>query len=277
MSLKRTDSFQDMDIDMVGSPLAPEEAVGYFNRDPAFKVVDDIENGVSKGKAVQIRAPALISLLKDACIDYPGTEYRKLYDATVTFSQPYVLLFYNFERVRELASASAGSTRPAIDKFLDFLTEQHSWAVLRKLEARVCRLISFSDLWLLYRPGTTVYRRPLQEGDGWRAFKIRSLVYEQEPGKDRELRIIYYSLAFDPSGVKLVPRMHILTLGRWIGERYITDLELVPGICLPDGQLLSFRNALEKRGRKYWSFASKAAYQMYQGKAWSSRSEPVRT
>lgn len=223
---------------------------------------------------IEIVSPGLIAILKEACMDYPGTEYQVLCSSRVRFRAPFMMLFYNIEKIKEMSATLKGPEKRPLLKLLDFMKHLNSWA--KSQGEQTFRVIAFDDLWLLYRPGNTVYQRPLKHGDGWRALKIGSACYQDaSEDEDRRLRILYHSLAFDSTGRMLVPVTHVLILGPYVGERFITDLELIPRHWIPNDQIQSLRNTLERRGRKYWSFNGDAFYQDYSGNAWRTFPKPV--
>lgn len=273
MPHETSEPVQDVENDVRSTDGSFENAMNDAD-DGVFEVCAAENN--SMRTEIEVISPILVEMLKQASINYPGIEYQDLFRSHVRLSEPFVILFYNIERIKELALEVDEPKARLLDMLLAFLAEQHSWTIHHKLDAHTCRTIAFEDLWLLYRPGTTVYRRPLVNSSSWRAFKIGCVSYHSAFGSDRsEFRLVYYSLAFDQSGTRLVPVKHDLALGPWIGERYIADLELIAAYCMTENQMLPLRASLEKRGRKYWSFKGKAAYQLYRGEAWPRNEEQV--
>lgn len=228
-----------------------------------------VTEGHTSRLAIEILSLVLVDSLKNACINYPGTEYQKLYKNRPVFFEPFMLLFYNRDRIQELASTAQHAEKDALDQLLGFMIEQNSWVILNKLEALTCRIIAFQDLWLLYRPGTTVYQHVLGDSDTWRAYKTRNVSYHDHEGDvPPEFRVVYYSVAFDKLGEKLEPQKHVSSITLYVGARWMVDLELVPEEFMPVRQVHALRAALEKRGRKYWSFNSNPCYQQYVGSEW---------
>lgn len=227
---------------------------------------------------IDINSATLVTMLKDACTKYPGTEYKSLFRSRVTLREPFMMLFYNLDKIRELALEARGLKKSILGQLLDFMRLQGSWIPQHRLGTNVCRTIESRDIWLLYRPGTTVYQRPSNEVRCWRAFKIGNISYcrHSEDSESDDLQIRYYSLILDKTGSMLVPRLHTMLLRPFVGERFIADLELVPESLMSDYQVQPLRKCLVKRGRKYWSFHGKAVCQNYQGNAWCISSEPVR-
>lgn len=229
-----------------------------------FKVLSNGQDDRDSSTTIVITSPLLISKLKEACINYPGTEYRNLFHTKVILAEPFMILFHNLSTIQDFAF-----TTDVFAPLLRFLMHREAWTVVHKLRAGSCRVLAFADLWLLYRPGTTVYQHPLKDGDGWLAFKIESAQYFHDSVEDQsELRIRYYSLVFDPSGDKLIPRLHTLAIRSYIGVRFVADLRLTPGEFMAKSLVKSLRSTLQQRGRKYWSFAGHAVYQEYFGDAW---------
>lgn len=238
---------------------------------PPFEVLKTVDNGGHLQTRIEITSTALVSFLKEACINYPGTEYKALFSHKVALADPYKMLFHNLGKIQELAT-----TTDVLDKLLGFMMQQEAWTPLTRLNTQTCRTIGFKHLWLLYRPGTTVYQRPSEDSAGWRAFKIADTLHDrtQEDGQ-ADFLIRYYSLALDVAGKKLEPVVHILKLRPYMDVRFIVDLQLVPGDYMEQHQVQTIRNALERRGRKYWSFNGHATYQEYNGAVWHKSSKLV--
>lgn len=277
MSLDDTDSEPELDIDDAFETQHKGGLMDLAEAEP-FHFLTVVNDKNACCLEIEINSAALITMLKDACTKYPGTEYKSLFRSRVTLREPFMMLFYNLDKIRELALEARGLEKSILGQLLDFMRLQGSWIPQHRLETIVCHTIAFRDIWLLYRPGTTVYQRLSNEIRCWRAFKIGNISYRQhsEDHGDNDLEIQYYSLAFDKTGSSLVPRLHTILLKPFVGERLIADLELVPESLMSDNQVQPLRKCLVKRGRKYWSFHGKAVCQNYQGNAWRISSELVR-
>ncbi|KAF3927323.1 hypothetical protein ABW21_db0202270 [Orbilia brochopaga] len=137
-----------------------------------------------------------------------------------------------------------------------------TWQKLDELEQGTCKRIAFGDVWLLYPPGTTVYKK---ESGVWRAYKTERLSVQYLPNIG-VVTINCYYLNFDSKGKKLIPQNHKLTISPYLFERQISDLEVIPDSHLPHRD--EVRKTLLRNGEKFWSFHGTPAYQYYTGEAW---------
>lgn len=145
-------------------------------------------------------------------------------------------------------------------------TSPLTWEKQDEIDQRRCYKITFSDLWLLYPPGATVFDR----GDGaWRAYKVdRVETYtESHPGK---MLIYCWFLDFDKTGQWLVPHVKVFHVNSYSSERLIENLEVLPSWYCP-----SIENKLIERGQSYWSYGRKVSYKQYDGYAWPRTSQEV--
>lgn len=277
MPFNDTDSEPELDLDNDFETETSEGVMDLAEAEP-FHFLTVVNDKDACRLEIEINSVALITMLKDTCTKYPGMEYKSLFRSRVILREPFMMLFYNLDKIRELALETRGLKKSTLGQLLDFMRLQESWIPQHRLETVVCRTIAFRDIWLLYRPGTTVYQRPSNEIRSWRAFRIgdTSFCQHSEDYESDDLQVRYYSLVLDRTGSTLVPRLHTMLLRPFVGERFIADLELVPESLMSDYQVQPLRKCLVKQGRKYWSFHGKPVCQNYQGNAWRISSEPVR-
>lgn len=114
----------------------------------------------SSGLEIVIYSSQLIDLLKKACTNYPGSEYQALFKPSVCFKDPFMMLFYNMDTILEMKGfVEEEELKEAVNKLLELKPMSFYPATVNQ-RSGLSDAIAFHDLWLLYRPGTTVYRLP---------------------------------------------------------------------------------------------------------------------
>ena len=213
---------------------------------------------------LRINSPLLVEALQQTINASRSSSYKKLFARRFSIIEPYVLLFQNRKRLIEAAEKFEGEKGDHVKLLLAFLKTDRptTWERLDQLEQGKCEQISFEDVWLLYPPGMPIYRKD----DGqWRAYKTEKVRTQYLPQMD-SLHIDGFYLDFDNEGLKLRGVAETLQVLPFSGNRSITDLEVIPETHFKINDSLS--SYLETRGRRFWAFSGKAAYQQYSGTAW---------
>lgn len=118
-----------------------------------------------------------------------------------------------------------------------------------------CRDVSFTEVPLLYPPGTMVYT---QDNDILRAFVVSELSgMEPKPfGSFAPLQLRVWSI--DHDGRRICRRYRDVVIKYFAGRKNISSLTCVPSGYLP-GELTK-RKQIVQRGRSYWSYRSGVHY-----------------
>ncbi|RYP93286.1 hypothetical protein DL770_000575 [Monosporascus sp. CRB-9-2] len=225
--------------------------------------------------ALKIICPRLMGALRRATIDYPSiSQKEELFSPGASINEPYELIFHNWRKIEQAGLESAERyTSDHVKLLLDFIRKEHTfiWEKLDEIEEGNCKMVAFEHLWLIYRPGTTVFSK--DEG-GWRAYKVEAVEVGTRSRSDAALIHGYY-LDFDRTGKWLIPQLEVLSVPSYSSERSIGNLEVVPDWYFQNRTGL--HEKLIERGRKYWGFGGEVHYQQYNGDAWQKtiQTDPV--
>lgn len=131
------------------------------------------------------------------------------------------------------------------------LTSQH----LTDIQEGRHRAIAFTEIPLLYTPGTMVYT---EDNDKLAAFVVAEMSgMEPRPfGSFAPLRIRVWSI--DHDGQRICKRYQDLTINYFVGRRDISSLACIPSGYLPEE--MTKRKQIISRGQKYWSYVSGVHY-----------------
>lgn len=131
------------------------------------------------------------------------------------------------------------------------LMSQH----LMDIQEGRCRNIAFTELPLLYTPGTMVFTR---DNDKLTAFIVSEMSgMETKPfGSFSPLRLRVWSIDHDRQ--QICKRYQDLVMNHFVGRRNISSLACVPSGHLPEE--MTKRKHIISRGRKYWSYMSGVHY-----------------
>lgn len=158
-----------------------------------------------------------------------------------------------------------------VDKILKFMKIDSIYS--KQLEEELVRhrkdppLCTFSMLWLLYKPGTTVY---VSSSAGVEAFVI-SEVEADTPNPDgldftmepKTTTLKLWNLGFDGTFVRRQVETEVI--GSFDGERPIADLKIVPAAFADRADGGQIRGRLVELGRKWFGLLAGAPQQYYVG------------
>lgn len=212
------------------------------------------------------RSPVLLQILRDIIAPSPSREYQWLFsdNNTAKMAYPYVILFQNRQRIQAAASSKTDERqRATLHLLLDFMKSDlpSTWQKLDEIEAGTCTHISFHDAWLLYTPGTTIFKKTTS----WRAYKVQTVEANFHPTPD-PIELTSFFLDFSDCGTKMVPAKEDFSIAPYSGDRCISDLEVIPASHLPNRS--SICDELRARGETFWQFNGSPAYRQYSGNAW---------
>lgn len=211
-------------------------------------------NGKFWRKRLAIASPAFHELLKEVSCHNLGD--IALHDNVFNLTEPFMVLFLNRKQLSDYVQKTSEFTyaKEHAKFILDFMKTDLgdiSRMVDNFESVTPPNLVKFSDLWMLYRPGTTVYSR----ADGeWEAFVVDSLdgMQVRKPSSDSShaltrLDVTTWSVNFDGEVYGRVWSIHCVAPFR--GVREISSLPLVPERFLSDGKAI--RESLLSRGREF--------------------------
>lgn len=231
--------------------------VGDLGNIPLLALTEEYcSNGKFWRKRLAIASPAFHELLKEVSCHNLGD--IALHDNVFNLTEPFMVLFLNRKQLSDYVQNTSEFTyaKEHAKFILDFMKTDLG-DISRMLDnfesVTPPNLVKFSDLWMLYRPGTMVYSRANGE---WEAFVVDSLdgMQVRKPSPDSShaltrLDVTTWSVNFDGEVYGRVWSIHCVAPFR--GVREISSLPLVPEKFLPDGKAI--RESLLSRGRKFCS------------------------
>ncbi|KAI9766662.1 MAG: hypothetical protein M1839_004785 [Geoglossum umbratile] len=247
---------------------------------------------------VVIFSQALLRALRNVVTYYPS---QNLAGDSVTVHEPYSVVIHHLDELKALQvdyvrRKESLSPKPADpEAFLcDEETFNHIQILLDVLEPTVKETIKpaekrlqkpvpavvFDDLWLLFKPGVSVYSEPYKDGvEGGIVKEVRKIPYIIQPGGPRgsppgppsglppppvqvsSWQIEYWSLVSD--GETISRSLAYKTIEQFEGERDITSLVIFPTQYWDAIDNCERRKALEKRGEKLFGLLHVGHKQMY--------------
>lgn len=221
---------------------------------PLLTAVSEYDRNQFWRRRVEIASPAFFDLLKE--VSGHNISELALHEGVLYLMEPLIVLFLNRKQLTDYVDNTNKSTQAQEHaKFiLNFLKSDFSETskVLDNFESVTPpNLVNYKDLWMLYRPGTTVYSRANGE---WEAFVIDSLdgMQVRRPSPDNchvltRLDIRAWSMNFDGEVYGRVWSLHCIA--PFHGVRDISSLLLVPEKFLFNGNAI--RESLLSRGKKF--------------------------
>ncbi|KAM0818064.1 putative AAA+ ATPase domain-containing protein [Seiridium cardinale] len=248
----------------------------YQVRSPINRSVVFERRLVHNKPTLKIKCPSLLKVLETATLDFPGISHQKqLFSNTTSIDEPYQLIFYNWNKIQEVGQRSPIRTaNEHVQLLLEFVKSEHpfAWEKLDDLASHRCREIIFDDLWLIYPPGTTVYRK---DNDDWRAYKVERVESGNRASSDATTIYAYY-IDFDGAGKYLIPQLEVLKITPYPLKRYIQNLEVVPDWAIHNQ--FALEGKLIERGITYCEYGrNEVSYCEYKGDAWPGASTAIPT
>ena len=231
------------------------DAVPDVGNEPLLALTEEhCSNGKFWRKRLAIASPAFYELLKD--LSGHNLNDIALQDDVMHLTEPFMVLFLNRKQlVNYVENASESSLVKGQAKFiLDFMKTDFG-DISRMLDnfesVTPPNLVKYCDLWMLYRPGTTVYSRANGEIE---AFVVDSLdgMQVRRPSSDishthTRLDVRAWSMNFDGEVYGRVWSIHCVA--PFHGVKDISSLPLVPEKFLPNGKAI--RESLLFRGKRF--------------------------
>ncbi|KAF3009105.1 hypothetical protein E8E14_009766 [Neopestalotiopsis sp. 37M] len=179
--------------------------------------------------------------------------------------EPYDLIVHNQRRIEMHSSTTDDEVaKKHFEILLKFLEDHQPGAWQKREEVRLgqCQQILFKHLWLLYPPGTTVFKK---DDDSWRAYKVECTETVVDM-KATILRIQAWFLDFNKTGTVLVPYRETFEISSFSRERPLEDMELIPDWFIRSVDPLNRK--LIDRGWQYWNYRKTSFHREYRGDAW---------
>lgn len=249
------------------------------------QVKDVAQNVVRASKPyLKINSPAIINAMQSVIDYYPNQEFT---GSSIEVDEPFSVLIHFEQELADFREKFAPSnlnqetelcerekdTYEHLGVLHKFLHERHDAAIRDELQRHERGYATYEMLWLLYKPGTTVY------GDFQLEGKYSAYVVQSVSGGVIHGRAVQYDLTLwflDYDGNYMGRRMKSRFQQPFSGEKEITKLECVP---------LKFWKADEKRpydlerhlvqrGKMFFKLASRRCMH-YDGTTESFPREPV--
>lgn len=255
-----------------------EEEISWGDRDQVFRdVIKNPKVGVDySGRELVVNSRPVLKTLRKIIKYYPGLE---LIGQSLRMAPPYCVFYHHMDDIKAYQLTWTGApdhetrqkhTMEKQDGFepCDEETYHHLdvlWGAMKKqgfdaVTEEVARyqrptpVATYRMLWLLLKPGTTVYA---SLGGSLAACVISSVSFREMAGKSpKKYRVNLWCLDFD--GVKLGRCPFHIDVWPFDGEREILNLDIIPAKYYDSGDGGELRRRLESRGRKYFRLLSGA-------------------
>lgn len=226
-------------------------------------------------RLVDIISPAFLDVLRnESQYDVDLNEV----DGTLCLHDPLMLLFHNrrilnkfIERTGYASdSDDVKQARAHTKVILDFMRKELAESkVLDELEStQPSGLIEFSNIWLLYPPGTTVYSKENGEFEAFVVDSVRgvrkSLQHRSGQHTYSRLELTCWNINYDGEVFGRVWSKH--EIYPFKGKKEIRTLDLIPEKFVPDAE--SVKSSLKARGKQFWALQGQQ-YREYTGEVWS--------
>lgn len=228
------------------------------------------------GREIVVNSKPVIKALRKIITYYPDLQ---LIGQSLTLVPPYCVYYHHMEEIRAYQLTWTGANghearqKHPMEKRNDFtpcneetyhhlsmlgdIMEKQEFETVTEEMSRYQRsppVATYRMLWLLLKPGTTVYTNL---GGSIDACVISSVSFDFAVGKPPEkYRVNLWYLDFD--GVKLGRCPCHIDIWPFDGEREITHLDVIPSKYYDNKDDGEMRRRLESRGRKYFNLISGA-------------------
>lgn len=254
----------------LSTSLTPPHGSNWFSSDVREARQQDILNNpeisVSVARTrIKIRSPQLVELLRKVIPRGPLLDPNS---KIIELVEPFQLIAHHFKELEALQDLSSEENK-SDDGDGTEKTNQLAAANLRMLLSFTGRiynnsleeersrhsrdLCTFRMLWLLFKPGTTVYK---ESGGKVSAHVVRDVKVDKSilsAPPERRLKpcvINLWHLDFD--GRYVGRCMSSVTVGEFDGERQVTSLKVYPTNFIDRKDEGRLRQQLEKRGRRWY-------------------------
>ncbi len=252
-----------------------------LNHKPVLTVIREFDrNNQFWRRRLQIASPSIISLLRDLSrYDVDADSHDGPKGGELHLTEPFMVLFHSHKQLRDKGASIPRQIGDHVQLMCDFMRNEFG-DVTEKLDdlesVKPSGLISYSNLWLLYAPGTIVYS--LENGE-YEAFVVDSIRGMQKRQRSHNrfshsrLDLTCWSINYDGEVYGRAWSIH--TISPFHGNREICTLDLVPEKFLPD--VTETKAELISRGKHFWQLQGQK-FREYTGEMWSQHNgdEPER-
>ena len=229
-------------------------------------------------KTIEILSPEFIQTLHE--VTPYNVELPALADGFLILSEPLMPIFWNRQHLTDFAEkdsiANPHKNKQAKEHtrlILDWMRKENA-ETSKKLDAiesaAPTGLIEFSDLWMLYAPGTVVFSK---ENGEWEALVVDSVRGCQKSVRRRSgqhdytrLDLTCWAIDYDGEVFGRVWTTHCIM--PFQNQKEIKTLSLVPERFLPECS--SVKESLRARGKQFWGLQGQN-YKEYTGEMYSQR------
>ena len=219
---------------------------------------------------LKINSPAIIKALQSVTEYYPSQSDS---EDSYTFPEPYAALIHHEEELKayqdgfhpnavkpkdELCQRNANAYEH-LSILQNVLSERSGTAVKAERQRHARGVATFEMLWLLFRPGTTVYVNTAADGK-YDAYVVRSVSSSISRGRPTRLNINVWHMNYD--GNKVGRCRRFVDQPPYDGEKEITSLNVVPCEFWKEKskegeETRPLKQKLEERGKTFFKLAKR--------------------
>ncbi|KAL8921843.1 MAG: hypothetical protein Q9172_003805 [Xanthocarpia lactea] len=232
-------------------------------KDPPQSVID-----VGK-PCLKINSPAIINALQKVVEYYPGQNFS---GESISVPEPFAILIHHESELASFRETYAPGTIQSQTEYCErekntyehlavlqnFLKQRVGASIAAERERYKNGFATFDMLWMLLRPGTTVYCQNHYSGD-YDAFVIESVASSDARDPTSPLVIEMWLLDFD--GDRIGRRSLVTQQKSFNGEKRISGLEVFPCEHWKDKKtettVKGLRESLEERGKLFFELTSR--------------------
>lgn len=219
---------------------------------------------------LKINSPAIIKALQSVTEYYPN---QSVSEDSYTFSEPYAALIHHEEELKayrdqfhpnSINSKDDVCQRNAnayehLGTLQNVLSERSGTAVKAERQRHARGVATFEMLWLLFRPGTTVYGNTASSGN-YNAYVVESVSDSMFAGRPITLNVRLWHMNYD--GSKIGRRLTSFYQPAYDGEKEITSLNVFPCEFWKEKskegeETMPLKQKLEERGKTFFKLAKR--------------------
>lgn len=201
-------------------------------------------NSVMHTTTLHINSPALKDILARVIDVYPGQSFHTK-DVTINFPAR-CLYHFRPELNAALKEQEPGTEGAAhLPVLLGFIDDHFADTIRECDNLRENGLVSYTNLWTIFRPGTHVYQRRMDQP---RAYRLASYSYVYGDNPALQLSVQYV----DYDGENFGHRSMRISIPAFSGIVPVTELSAFPLNMHPDADVMTHR--LVQRGRHWESY-----------------------
>lgn len=261
--------------------------VDHFHDKPVITVTREFDRNKQFWRTcVEIFSPDLPALLKGTG-DSVGNIH--MIDGAAEFKEPFLDLFYNHRALKQaaygpvtcedLSAEALLRAKHQADLINGFMTRDMREICTRfeqfEMSDSPPRIISYADLWMLYKPGTVVYKDHNGRYEAFVVDSVRGMEKRQKGSKSSSytrMDLTCFSVDYDGEIFGRVWSQHCIP--PYHASKEITSLDLIPEKFLPD--VAKVKESMLERGHRFWSLQGQGYYEYtgIQSSKYSSEEKP---